>query len=329
MDDNHVTSAGFPDRLTIDEAANLVVMKTGKPRDYVISYLTDCAERGYFFADVVLPADYENVNHISRVDPSKSTVSSAKLIEWLNDEIDGAHQRARVAIARKETDKWGYPVKPEDVRVHLIPWSEQLDDLSRDETVSMSPRDWVEYLAHEVAERQQWGEEEGEAKLPVVRAEFLNLFVNLSDTLPLRQELTGTRWEGAGLPQDWLSRFLISKTDLRVWAASHAPEVSSSQLLAVSGALQLPQTDGNVPREASTVSASSKPLYRQRYQEQEILRVLRELGYDPLALPKRVNGKRWVAAEVRDRLTGPEWTKTIHEKAWERLRESGDIKETR
>ncbi|OXJ00818.1 MULTISPECIES: hypothetical protein [Burkholderia] len=72
----------------------------------------------------------------------------------------------------------------------------------------------------------------------------------------------------------------------------------------------------------------SKPLPVQRHQEQEILRVLHELGYNPLALPKRVNGKRWVAAEVRGKLVGPKWTKSIHDKAWERLRENGDIKET-
>jgi hypothetical protein len=80
---------------------------------------------------------------------------------------------------------------------------------------------------------------------------------------------------------------------------------------------------------ATTSATSGKPLSRQRHQEQEILRVLRELGYDPLALPKRINGKRWVAAEVRDKLVGPKWTPTIHKRAWERLRENGEIKEAR
>ncbi|NIF69601.1 hypothetical protein F3J16_05250 [Burkholderia sp. Ap-962] len=328
MDYKHVTSAGLSDRLTIDEAADFVVKETEKPRDYVVSFLTDCAEHGYFLAEVVSAAGSENVSDISRVDSSKSTLSSAALIEWLNDEIEGAHQRARVAIARKETDKWGYLVKPEDARVHLISWPEQLDDISRDENISMSPRNWVEYLSREVVERQQWGDEEREAKLPVVRAEFLNLFVRLSDTLPLCQELTGTRWKGDDLPDDWLSRFLVSKTDLRGWAASHAPEISSSQLLAVSAASQLLRTDGHAFSGASTVPKPSKPLPVQQHQEKEILRVLHELGYNPLALPKRVNGNRWVAAKVRDKLVGPKWTKSIHDKAWERLRKNGDIKET-
>ncbi|MBN3788294.1 hypothetical protein [Burkholderia sp. Ac-20353] len=231
MNHNHVTSAGLPDRLTIDEAASLVVKNTGKPRDHVISYLIDCAGQGYFSADVASQADYENVSHISRIAPSKSTVSTAELIEWLNDEIEDAHQRAREAVARKETDKWGYPVKPEDVRVHLIPWSEQLDDLSRDETISMSPRGWIEYLAVEVAERRQWEKAERDAKLPTVRAEYLNFFGQLSTTLPLREQFTGVRWAGTDLPHDWLTRFHIGKSDLRDWAMSYAPEIAQARIL--------------------------------------------------------------------------------------------------
>jgi len=77
----------------------------------------------------------------------------------------------------------------------------------------------------------------------------------------------------------------------------------------------------------SNAQSASKPLSRHRHQESEILRVIRELGHDPLKLPPQAKGKRWIAAEVRDRLTGGGWSKSIHEKAWARLRENGEIKE--
>ncbi|MPV65857.1 hypothetical protein [Burkholderia sp. BE17] len=232
MNIKHVVATGLADRLTLDEAADFVARETGKLRDYVISYLTDCAEQGYFLAEVVLVADYENVSHISRVDSSKSTLSSAALIEWLNDEIEDAHQKARVAIARKETNKWGYPGKPEDVRVHLIPWSEQLDDLSRDEAISMTAHGWTECFARDVAEGQRWEGKEYDAKFGVVWAEYLNIFVALADTLPLTYEVSGLRWRGAQLPSDWLTSLLLEKGDLREWAKIHAPEIAKSRLLA-------------------------------------------------------------------------------------------------
>lgn len=66
----------------------------------------------------------------------------------------------------------------------------------------------------------------------------------------------------------------------------------------------------------------AKPLQRQRHQEAEILRVLRELGHQPKALPKHVPGKRGVKAEVRGRLS---FTVKVFDKAWERLSDDGEI----
>ena len=184
MKHSHVKWTGLAERITIQEAAGHVVKETGKSLDHTIAFLVDCAEQGYFTPDVVAHSDYANVSHISRVDPSKSTVSTAELIEWLDHEIEEAHQKARESLASKQSRKWGYPVKPDDLRVHLIPWSEQFDDLSRDDTVSMTTRNWVEYLTQEIAERQAWTGAEREAKCAVVRAEYLNLFVALASTLP-------------------------------------------------------------------------------------------------------------------------------------------------
>jgi hypothetical protein len=67
---------------------------------------------------------------------------------------------------------------------------------------------------------------------------------------------------------------------------------------------------------------SNKPLQRHRHQENEILRVIRQLGYDPQKLPKPKPGKAGVKSAVRPQLG---FTETVFDKAWERLRNAGLI----
>ena len=69
-------------------------------------------------------------------------------------------------------------------------------------------------------------------------------------------------------------------------------------------------------------TAASKPLLQQRHQEKEILRVIRELGEDPKRLPKQKAGTAGVKAAVKSRLS---FSESVFKKAWERLREAGDI----
>ncbi|KFX63822.1 hypothetical protein KBK24_0119135 [Burkholderia sp. K24] len=284
MKHSHVKWTGLAERLTIQEAARLVAKETGKSLDYTISFLMDCAEQGYFTADVVAHSDYANVSHISRVDPLRSTVSTVELTEWLNAEIEDAHQRARGAIARQESQKWGYEIKPEDIHVTLASTATQLRSLAEDETISMTPRDWVEYLAVEVAERQRWAKVERDAKLPVVRAEYLNLFGQLSATLPLRQKLTGLRWAGENLPGDWLTRFQISKTDLRAWATSHAPEIANSQVLAASETKAKNDADEKTALSGdSVVNQAPRVAWRDAVQKQWALMISAHGGKCPRA----------------------------------------------
>lgn len=66
----------------------------------------------------------------------------------------------------------------------------------------------------------------------------------------------------------------------------------------------------------------TKPLSRHLHQEQEILRVIKELGYTPTNLPKDQPGKPGVKAEVRDKLS---FTDSVFDKAWGRLSKSKDI----
>ncbi len=64
------------------------------------------------------------------------------------------------------------------------------------------------------------------------------------------------------------------------------------------------------------------PLQRQRHQENEILRVIAELGHNAKALPKDTPGKPGVKAAVQGKL---KFTPLIFNKAWERLSAAGDI----
>ncbi len=69
---------------------------------------------------------------------------------------------------------------------------------------------------------------------------------------------------------------------------------------------------------------SPKPLSRQSFQEQEILRVIKELGFDPKSIPKWRAGKPGLKAAVREKLN---FTVNIFEAAWERLRGYKDIQD--
>jgi len=72
-------------------------------------------------------------------------------------------------------------------------------------------------------------------------------------------------------------------------------------------------------------ATAAAPLSRQKHQELEILRTLRELGYDPMRLPRRPAGTPTAKAEARAKL--PKLTPKMFDKAWERLRGYGEIAE--
>lgn len=71
-----------------------------------------------------------------------------------------------------------------------------------------------------------------------------------------------------------------------------------------------------------------KPAQRQRTQEAAILSTIASLGYEPKSLPKQTPGKRWVTSEVWAVLISDKAnfsSQGVFKKAWERLRQSGDI----
>lgn len=58
---------------------------------------------------------------------------------------------------------------------------------------------------------------------------------------------------------------------------------------------------------------------------QTVLAAIRAANYDPMMLPKRLNGRKWVKAEMRKKCT--RLTKSQFNKAWERLKSRGAIAE--
>ena len=76
---------------------------------------------------------------------------------------------------------------------------------------------------------------------------------------------------------------------------------------------------------ASAPEPVKRPLQRQRHQEAEILRVLRELGHDPHALPRNTPGRAGPKAAAFGRLGWKKEERGVFDKAWERLRQARDI----
>ncbi|MDP1525055.1 MAG: hypothetical protein Q8M20_04555 [Rhodocyclaceae bacterium] len=69
------------------------------------------------------------------------------------------------------------------------------------------------------------------------------------------------------------------------------------------------------------------PIQRQAFQEREILKVITLIGHDPLALPIGNRGKPGVKNAVRTKSTG--MSPRVFDKAWQRLRDQGAIKDTK
>ena len=69
---------------------------------------------------------------------------------------------------------------------------------------------------------------------------------------------------------------------------------------------------------------TKKPKQQQQFQEDEILRVITELNHMATALPKNARGKKGVKAQVRSHLN---FTSSIFNKAWDRLRSYGAIQD--
>jgi hypothetical protein len=143
------------------------------------------------------------------------------------------------------------------------------------------------------------------------------------------REVTDLLYAGAHLTVDD-----TSKSNAHRDAASHRdtaendpPASDDSNTEAAEAALDKvhPSADANTSTADELDRPTERPLLQQRYQEQEILRVIRELGHDPIVLPKRMSGKASVKSAVRQELQ--KFTHKVFDLAWDRLRASGYIKD--
>lgn len=89
--------------------------------------------------------------------------------------------------------------------------------------------------------------------------------------------------------------------------------------------LALLQPHSGAPESDEYPASVARPLPAQRFQEQEILRVISELGYDAKALPKPKHGTNGVKAAVRQVV--PLNSTGVFDKAWGRLRSDGEIQD--
>lgn len=115
--------------------------------------------------------------------------------------------------------------------------------------------------------------------------------------------------------------------DLNSWLEQKEPRITyrfSKPAAAKSEGAPTINAHGHVTLR-SEVATSTQPVSRHRSQEAEILRVIRELGYDPSALPRRKPGRPWVKSEVKTKL--PQYTPKVFAHAWDRLRLGGEVKE--
>ena len=115
-------------------------------------------------------------------------------------------------------------------------------------------------------------------------------------------------------PAEWIDWFNTSGVAKQV---SNAPRIAEP----------LSAPDKAAPP-APVVTMPAAPLPRQRHQENEILRVIAELGYSASALPKAPPGKKGPKHEVRAKI-GKEMSVGIFDLAWERLRSREDIQDAK
>ncbi|QTD91659.1 hypothetical protein J4G50_16755 [Burkholderia anthina] len=163
------------------------------------------------------------------------------------------------------------------------------------------------------------------------------LMANISDAKLMRPKYEDMYWTWEAALSDAIARAaisvttisgkrMLSHTDISAWCEQHGYawplEAPTAEPVEVSAG-----ETGTADVRTSEPGITPRPLQQQVFQEQEILRVLAELGHDPLNLPKSPAGQPGVKAKVRKILN---WQgSTTFDKAWERLRRNKDLDDAR
>jgi hypothetical protein len=117
-----------------------------------------------------------------------------------------------------------------------------------------------------------------------------------------------TETDGAAEGANFVSLAEVAALFARIWGAKDLLPVALQELV------------------SAPAGGEKQSLSRPKERQKQILLKIRELGYDPLALPI-ARGKRGPKKEVKSALgTAGIWTgDTVFKKAWEKLRESKQI----
>jgi hypothetical protein len=110
-------------------------------------------------------------------------------------------------------------------------------------------------------------------------------------------------------------------TDAAVLVPAESQEQTGT---AHSGATEVVPAGEQSEEATPTTVHFPRPMPQHRFQENEILRIIHELGYDAQAIPKWKPGTRGAKAKVRGNL---KFSEKVFDKAWQRLREDSRISE--
>lgn len=111
-------------------------------------------------------------------------------------------------------------------------------------------------------------------------------------------------------------KYMLRQRDVIAWAASAHPEFLRTD----TPAAQSPHTD-----QLPAIPKRPKPMSEQH--AEAVLAAICAAGYNPTALPPRVNGKRGVKAEIKERCNS--MTPAAFDHTWKKLCSAGKIRERR
>lgn len=148
-----------------------------------------------------------------------------------------------------------------------------------------------------------------------------------SDTAPQRIGLRGKPSPPLSLAErvkralskempEFMEKMFLTKGDLANWLQKKGFECEFQ--------VEKTKNSHEVPEPAR---ARTKPRTKLLEQEKAILDAIKQLGYDPLLLPRRKCGHPWVKSEVRQLIASDSelFESTSFDKAWERLRKNREI----
>ena len=158
------------------------------------------------------------------------------------------------------------------------------------------------------------------------------------EALPLVQSLSlDPAVTASGLGLDAIAPWLFGAVGHRTLRDLLRAAVADGELLLLDGATLKPKAQAPVPAARLLLAQEPAPDRGRRVkppqafpaQEDEILRVIRELGHEPNKLPPRLSGKPWAKSEVWKAIGVSQLfvSAGVFNKAWERLRASKAIAE--